>query len=45
MEYVELISIKNISELQINFINLIKTLSTSKYFLNICVMLARIAVA
>lgn len=44
MEYKELISIENISKLRrINLIELVKTLSISKYFPTICVMLARIA--
>lgn len=44
MDYGELVSMKKISKLRrMNLIELLKTLCTSKYFLNICAMLARIA--
>ncbi|XP_025204369.1 E3 SUMO-protein ligase KIAA1586-like isoform X1 [Melanaphis sacchari] len=46
LEYDELISMENISELRkINLIKLVKTLCGSKYFPNVCTMLARVAAA
>lgn len=46
MEYDELTSMKNITKLQkMNLIELVKILYTSKYFLNIYVMLAKITAA
>ncbi|XP_050065090.1 uncharacterized protein LOC126554016 [Aphis gossypii] len=46
LEYDELISMENISELRkMNLIKLVKTLCGSKYFPNVCTMLARVAAA